>query len=131
MPLEQIVFFLDRSLGSKIIATLLREAGAAVQVHDDHFPQDTKDEIWLRSAGESGWVVLTKDERIRYRELERRALMAAGVRAFVLTARNLSAAEMGQAFIGALPPMQKLLARHKGPFIANVTRGGRVKVIVE
>lgn len=102
-----------------------------VEVHDDHYPQDTPDEVWLWGVGDNGWVVLTKDDQIRYRPLERRALMAAGVRAFVLAARNLNALEMGRVFVAALPAMQKLLARHKGPFIAKVTRTGKITVIVD
>jgi hypothetical protein len=35
-------------------------------------------EDWLRIAGERGWVVLTRDDRIRYRPAEQRALIEAG-----------------------------------------------------
>jgi len=45
----------------------------------------------------AGIVVLTKDKHIRYREVEILALLAAKVRAFVLTARgDLSGSEVGQ-----------------------------------
>jgi hypothetical protein len=54
--LDEIVFFIDRSLGRKAVATALRNAGARVEVHDDHLPQDAKDEEWLRYVGErEGW----------------------------------------------------------------------------
>ena len=98
-------------------------------MHDEHFPQDTPDQVWLRKAGEEQWVVLTKDERIRYRTLERRALMAARVRTFVLTAKGLNAQEMGSAFVLALPAMLKLLSREAGPFIAKISRSGKVSLI--
>ena len=49
-------------------------------------------------AGSRGWIVLTKDERIRYRPNERRALLRSGVRAFILTGRN-SQAKMGEVFV--------------------------------
>src|SRR6185295_13285523 len=42
-PPEQLVFFVDRSLGRKIIPTALRKTGEEVRVHDEHFPQDTRD----------------------------------------------------------------------------------------
>jgi hypothetical protein len=74
-------------------------------------------------------VVLTKDERIRYRTLERRALMAARVRSFVLTAKGLNAQEMASAFVLALPAMLKLLSREAGPFIAKISRSGKVGLI--
>jgi hypothetical protein len=40
------------------------------------------DTEWLRDAGENGWVVLMKDDKIRYRPAELEALTASGVRAF-------------------------------------------------
>jgi predicted nuclease of predicted toxin-antitoxin system len=97
------VFFLDRSLGKFKVAAVLRNAGATVEVHDDHFPQDPPDEEWLRVAGENGCVVLTKDKNIRFHTREKEALTAYDVRAFVLSAKALIADEMGQVFVRALP----------------------------
>jgi hypothetical protein len=54
----------------------LRGAGLDVRVHDDLFPQGTEDVIWLRDAGAHGWVVLTRDDRIRYNQLEKEAVLA-------------------------------------------------------
>jgi predicted nuclease of predicted toxin-antitoxin system len=127
---EWWVFFVDRSLGRKIIPDTLRAAGEEVRVHDEHFPQDAKDEVWLAEAGRQGWVVLTKDKNIRYRAIELQALLAAKVRAFVLTARgDLSGVEVGQIFVKALPAMKKLCASTKPPFIARVSRDGSVSLV--
>jgi hypothetical protein len=49
-----------------------------VEVHDDHFARDEEDRVWLQSVGEKGWVVLTKDQKLRYRPLEINALRARG-----------------------------------------------------
>ena len=93
---ERLIFFVDRSLGRKIIPDVLRTAGQEVRVHDELFAQNAKDEIWLAEAGKQGWIVLTKDKNIRYRAIELQALLTARVRAFVLTARgDLSGAEVG------------------------------------
>jgi len=54
-------------LGQKIIAENLRQSGVTVEIHDHHFPQNALDEDWLSEVGERGWIVLTKDDRIRYR----------------------------------------------------------------
>jgi len=43
----RLVFFIDRSLGRRVIPAALREAGEEVRIHDDYFPQDAKDEVWL------------------------------------------------------------------------------------
>jgi predicted nuclease of predicted toxin-antitoxin system len=121
---EPLVFFLDRSLGKKKVAQALRQAGAVVEVHADHFPSDARDEDWLQVVGSRGWIVLTKDERIRYRPNERRALLRAGVRAFILTGRNLTGEEMGEVFVASLRRMTKLVHQRRGAFIAAVTRAG-------
>ncbi len=86
---DEPVFFLDRSLGKHRVATALRQAGATLHIHDDHFPPDAKDEHWLTEAGQRGWIVFTKDHRIRYRHVERLALMKSGVAAFILTSGDL------------------------------------------
>jgi len=129
-PPERLVFFVDRCLGRKIIPGALRQAGEDVRIHDDLFPQNTKDPNWLPEVGRHGWVVLTKDTHIRYRAIEINALLTAKVRAFVLTARgDLSGLEIGAIFIKALPAIKKLCAKVKPPFIAHVSRGSNVMLV--
>src|SRR2546426_8606266 len=128
-PLEPPTLFLDRSLGKKIVAEALRAVGATVKVHDDHFAPDAADEIWLSAVGGKGWIVLTKDERIRFRTIEREALMNAKVRAFVLTAGNMDGATMAQVLVKALPKITKICAKHVPPFIATVSKTGSVTML--
>jgi predicted nuclease of predicted toxin-antitoxin system len=93
----------DRSLGKRVVAGALRSEGAKVEVHDDHFLPDAPDEEWLAVVGQKGWVVLTKDNRLRYHSREKATLLRRGVRAFILTARNLKGQEIARAFTAALP----------------------------
>jgi hypothetical protein len=126
---EPLVFFLDRSLGRYTVAEALRQTNVPVEIHDEHFPQAATDVEWLHEVGRRGWIVLTRDTRIRYRSLERAALMQAGVRAFVLVAGNLSGPEMATAFVTALPAIRRFVARYQPPFIARVTRRGTVSLL--
>jgi PIN like domain len=126
---ESSVFFIDRSLGNKIVAQALRDIGETVEIHDDHFAPDAKDEDWLVEVGKRGWIVLTKDDRIRYRATERTALAAARVRAFVLTSSQLQGTEMAAAFVKALPRIKRLIANHTPPFIARISRSGNVSIL--
>jgi len=71
------VFFCDRNLG-KGFARRLRELGLAVELHDDHFPLDEPDEDLLRAVALQGWVVLTLDKRMRYRQEEKAAILGYG-----------------------------------------------------
>lgn len=128
-PLDGVVFFIDRSLGRKAVAEALRQAGEKVEVHDDHLPQDAKDEEWLAYVGERKWVALTQDDRIRYHELEFKALLRAKVRTFVLTAKGLRGEENAAIIVSALPTMLRFLAKHPGPFVARIARNSKVEML--
>jgi hypothetical protein len=69
-PPDGTVFFVDRSLGIEPLRTELANLGLLVEIHDDHFARGAEDRVWLRAVGDRGWVVLTKDQRLRYRPLE-------------------------------------------------------------
>jgi len=117
-PPEPPVFFLDHSLGNKKIAEALCQQGVRVEVHENHFPIDAKDEDWLPEVGQRGWIVFTKDDRIRYRPIEHAALIRARVAMFTLASGNLRGEEMAQAFIAALPRIHPFLAKNR-PLLAN------------
>lgn len=127
-PPERLVFFIDRSLGRKVISMALRDAGEEVLVHDEHFPQGAKDEIWLTEAGKKGWIILTKDKNIRYHGNEIQALLAANARAFILSStKDLTGEEMGRIFLKALPAIKRHCNKKSPPFIALVDKGGNVR----
>ena len=97
-----------------------------MQVHADHFPEDERDEVWLAEAGARGWTVITRDRGIRYRETEPTALKAAGVAAFVLTAKGCTGPQNGAILAKALPAMLRYLVGNRPPFIAAVSASSRL-----
>jgi predicted nuclease of predicted toxin-antitoxin system len=129
-PPDPFVFFVDRSLGKHVVADALREVGARVEIHDEWFPPDSSDEEWLAQAGRKGWIVLTKDNRLRYRPREKAVLLRSNVRAFILTARNLTGEEIAKAFTLALPRIENFLRRHAKACIVAVSRDGSLRPIV-
>lgn len=129
--LAPYVFFLDRNLGSSVIETALRQAHIKVEVHDDHFAQNALDEEWLTFVGRHGWVVLTKDEKIRYRPNEIRALMQAGVPTFVVIAKNRTLPTVANIIVRALPAIARFLEKYTPPFIAKIEADSRVSMIRE
>ena len=100
-------------------------------MHDDYFPPNADDVEWLPPVGERGWIVLTRDKRIRYRSQERTALIQARVRAFVLSGGSLSGPAMAAAFVNALPAMRQFVERYQAPFIASVTQTGSVSLLLK
>ena len=128
-PSQPPPLFIDRSLGRHAIPDALRMQGVEVHVHDDDFPQDARDEEWLPEVGRRGWAVITKDAKIRYRLTEQAALIAGGVRAFILTRGDLTGPEMAGIVVAALPHIARFSARHEPPFIARIARSGRVQML--
>ena len=124
-PPEPIVLFLDESLDSHSIAQALTGAGAVVERLTAHLPKGSKDEVWLSLAGKNGWVVLTRDKRIRYRRLERLALELAAVRAFVFTGGNITIKDTGEILAGAVPRILRICERQAGPFVYHVGVAGK------
>lgn len=125
--LASLTFFTDRQLGRYTVPDALRAAGARVEVHDQHFDQDTPDEAWLRAVGERDWVVISKDENIRRNPLERTAYEEAKVRGFILTATEASGAEIGELLSRCLYGMVRRSAGRPGPFLYTISRDGVFK----
>lgn len=121
-------FFIDECLGRYAVPDALKAAGCSVILHAEVFKPGTLDPDWLKSLAEhrDDWVILTKDTRIRRRELERDALLSAGVRVFALTAGNLSGDAQASAFVRGLRAILRF-SQASWPFIAIVTAAGGVK----
>ena len=122
-------FFIERSLGGKVIVDVLRATGATVHAHADHFAADCPDSEWLREVGRRGWILLTKDARIRYRPSERATLLESRVKAFILTGKGGTGRDMAQTFVKALPAIHRIASQTNPPFIAHVWRSGDVKLM--
>jgi len=124
-PLEPLVLFVDESLDNRTVVEALRTTGADVEPLTAHFPKGTADETWLPYAGTQNWIVLTRDKRIRYRQLERIALTHANVRAFVFTGGNVTMKDTAAILARALPRMRRICAANAGPFIFHIGRTGK------
>ncbi|MEG3928418.1 MULTISPECIES: PIN-like domain-containing protein [unclassified Microcoleus] len=109
------------------MADPLRNKGATVEIHDDHFKQDIEDKDWLRIVGERNWVVLTKDKKIATRPLELLAVAQGNVRLFAFVDGDVPGVVVAQAFVNALENMQRFILGNQAPFIAKVHQSGLVK----
>lgn len=59
--------------------------------------------------------------------MEQVAVAASGARVFLLVSGNLTGRAMAEAFVTALPRMDRFLETHDGPFIAKVYKDGGVR----
>jgi hypothetical protein len=75
-------FFVDENdlaLGKALAAA---HGGVLYPGHPElpEVPRQTPDDVWLPIIGARGLVVITRDKRIRYRPVEKRAWLTHGVR---------------------------------------------------
>ncbi len=127
---DQLTFFLDRSLGKELIAKALRGSQVLVEVHDDWFPSNARDEEWLFDVGSRGWIVLTKDRRFHTRVLELSAIARSQAKVFKLAVANLQGAEMALIFAKAIRKISRVAIGNPGPFIATINKSGKVTIVL-
>jgi|GEM_PF-1353746 len=118
-------YFFDRSLGRET-ARLLRDAGHVVHLVADHYgndAEDVADEEWIAEGCRRGWVLLTKDQRIRYRAAE---LAALNGRLFCLADGNATVAVMVASFLAAMTRIDRAVERQTVGFW-HVYADGRIR----
>lgn len=83
----------------------------------------------MRVATERGWLILTKDKRVRRRPIELEVIRSAGAAAFILTAGDLSGPDQAAIFVRAAARILRLAATHTRPLIVSISQSGAVTVI--
>jgi hypothetical protein len=73
---------------------------------------------------------LTKDDRIRFHPLDKRAFLAHRVAVFTLTSANLMGPERAERFMAARAQMERIFRREHPPFIAYVPASSRITRIL-
>lgn len=132
LQLEDFILYLDENLDNcQPIIDVLAASGVQFRRHRDFHPRGTLDEIWLPFVAERAWVVLTKDKRNRYNELERDAVRRHRVREFYFGSGNFTGAEMAQALEKAIPEMKRISRTFTPPVVGSITRSGVVTVVYD
>jgi predicted nuclease of predicted toxin-antitoxin system len=107
-------FLADRCLGKRVV-NILQSAQLTVHTLTDLFgekrAQEMSDEDWIAHAGQRRYAVLTKDQRIRHRTMERDAVAKHGVHLFALGSGNLGFREMAGAFLTGSARMIEIVAQ--------------------
>jgi len=104
----------------------MRAAGANVEHAGGAFPFGTRDEDWLTACGERSWIVLTRDQRIRRRVLERLAIQQSGAAVFALTAGEATAAETADVVTRLLLKCANMAVSEPKPFLYTFGLAGRL-----
>ena len=117
--------FFDRSLGRRS-AQILRDQGWIIHLIADFYPDDADgvaDEVWIAEGCRRGWILLSKDQQIRYRAHELSALGPGHL--FCLANGNLSVSDMAQRFLDAQQAMARAVGSSPEGFWV-IYEGGRI-----
>jgi hypothetical protein len=112
------------------LAPIATQHTATVQLLSAYHPRGTPDEVWLKTAGERGWVIPTYDVHVQRRPVERSILEAAGVIAFVLRGNRLDGDQIRDALVTALPSVCRRARQLAPPVICHISRNGEIRVIL-
>ena len=125
------MIFIDRSIPRSVAEELRRVSDEPVIYLDERFPPATPDREWLAVAGREGWLVISRDKRIRRRPGERDAIRGNRVGCFILGWRkNLTREEYVGILAGSLDEMRALFAETPRPFIYVVNAAGGMRRVL-
>lgn len=114
-----------------MVADALRAAGQTIELHGDHFAQDCEDSVWVPQVGARGWVILTKDRRIKSNQIEIASLIRANTYCFNLVSASLTGQQMATAFCNGMANILEIVNRRQPPVIANVAASGRISILYQ
>jgi len=121
------MIFIDRSI-PRGVADALKLVRDDVRWLEDEFPHDAPEALWLAEIGERGWVVVSRDKKIRTRPGERQALTEAGVGCFILTQKQpFTRWEYLKLLARTLDEMEFVFTETPRPSIFGVGRTGLFK----
>jgi hypothetical protein len=129
LRLNTFVLYLDENLcNCQEIIAVLDELRVRYKRHLAIYPAGTRDPVFLPEIGRKGWTLLTCDDNMRSRGLEKHAILRHRVRMFAFTSGALSGLAMSRILRLALPRMRSLVKSQRPPFIASITGSGAVHV---
>ena len=116
-------FFFDNNLSNKL-SNGLKEFGEDVIHLKDLFSEDTSDVEWLEYIGKEGFVLITRDKRIRYNRFELGALKEHKVGAFFIGGKNLSACQLIQIIVRNWPKIKESAQKKRPPYAFSIPPKG-------
>jgi len=118
---QKMVFFIDRCFGRHIVKNALIQAGEIAVSHDDEFPSDTEDVVWMPDVAAREWVILTKDNAIQKNLLELQCAYDSNVRMFALASRrSFTGIQTANIFVQSMPNIYKVLQNTNAPFVTRL-----------
>lgn len=123
------VFYVDESVFSKALISELTAASIAFDRVGITAPFGAPDVVWLSHCGKHSYIALTRDQRIRYRELEKQTLIEHGVACFTFTQGQATATQCAARIVELAPKMIAIATSQPWPLLYTFgLAGGLAKV---
>jgi hypothetical protein len=123
------MIFFDRSI-PKSVAEALKKVRDDIIWLEDVFNHRTKETEWLAEAGRQGWIVISRDKKIRTRPGERRILQESNVGCFIVAQKqNLTKWQYLRLLAGALDKIEEAFGTTPRPFIYKIDAAGRLTLV--
>lgn len=122
-------FYVDESIFSNALVAELTAAGISFDRVGATVPFGAADEVWLSHCGKNSYLALTRDQRIRYRRLEKQALIEHGVACFTFTQGQATARQCATRIVELAAKMAAIAESQPRPFLYTFgLSGGLAKV---
>lgn len=122
------MIFFDRSVPRGVAEAVKQVREDACWLEDVFEEGWIKDREWIPEVGARGWLVITKDKKIRTRPEERRAIKENNVGCFILNYRQpLNRWEILKLVTSTLDEMEEKFANTPRPFLYLIDRNGRFR----
>jgi predicted nuclease of predicted toxin-antitoxin system len=116
-------FFFDNNLSYRLVDGL-KAFGEDVVHLTEYFSADEKDTVWLEYIGQNGWVLITRDEKIRWNPAELAAFRRNRVGAFFLGGKNKSGWDLIQQIIRVWPTINDYAEHTNKPYAFRIPPNG-------
>jgi hypothetical protein len=125
------MIFLDRSIPKSVAEALKMVRNDDVRWLEDEFPHDTPDEAWIPEVGRRGWVVVSRDKKIRTRLRQRALVKEHGLGCFILQQKQDPTRWQYLKLLAAtLDEMERIHATQRKPFMYLVDANGALRDFV-
>lgn len=121
------VYLADHCLGGKLIVDRMSVVGETVHRLVDILPEDAPDTAVIDEVARRGWVLLTRDKRIRRRPIERNAVLNSRIAVFL--APGGTGEVIADAIVKARHRVRQWLLKHDRPLISRIGADGRLTVV--
>lgn len=132
-----MILFWDKNIG-KVIPRVLRNLklqGHVIRYYSEVFvgsddQKENGDDFWLRTVGESDWIVFTQDYNYHTKPTELFAIRQYKIGCFYLWGASASRWEQMRSFARAYDRIIDAAISTPKPFIYRTTRSGQLKQLL-